>query len=141
MLVKPTTVNFLQVFAVFGRTRSFLQLLAGRILNFLVLELLADKAQFNFFSPLACSAVQELLEPLLVCALFSGCTVGKFILRKVLEISKSMNFWPEKLVNVNNHTLGCHCNSHFQGHIKEIMEKKLSSWHMYPLSMWVFFAV
>ena len=87
LLVKPTTVNFLQVLR-FGRTCSFLQLLADRILNFLVLELLADEAQFNFFSPLACSAVQELLEPLLVRALFLGCTVGKFILRKVLEISK-----------------------------------------------------
>ena len=54
MLVKPTTVNFLRLFQVCGRTRN-LWLLADRILNFLHLELLADKAQFNFFLPLACS--------------------------------------------------------------------------------------
>ena len=55
MLVKPTTVNFLRLFAVCGRARSFLRLLADRILNSLHLELLALKAQFNFFLPLACS--------------------------------------------------------------------------------------
>ena len=55
MLVKPTTVNFLRLFAVCGRPRNFLRLLADRILNFLRLELLAEKAQFNFFLPLACS--------------------------------------------------------------------------------------
>ena len=48
-------MNFLRVLAVCGRTRNFLRLLADRIWNFLCLELLADKAQFNFFSPLACS--------------------------------------------------------------------------------------
>ena len=53
--VKPITVNFLQLFAVCGRTRNFLRLPADRILNFLRLELLADKVQFNFFLPLACS--------------------------------------------------------------------------------------
>ena len=37
------------------RTHNFLRLLADRILIFLRLELLVDKAQFNFFSPLACS--------------------------------------------------------------------------------------
>ena len=55
LLVKPTTVNFLRLFAVCGRARSFLRLLADRILNSLRLELLALKAQFNFFLPLACS--------------------------------------------------------------------------------------
>ena len=44
-----------RLFAVCGRTRNFLRLLADRILIFLRVELLADKAQFNFFSPLACS--------------------------------------------------------------------------------------
>ena len=55
LLVKPTTVNFLRIFVVCGRARSFLRLLADRILNSLRLELLALKAQFNFFLPLACS--------------------------------------------------------------------------------------
>ena len=55
LLVKPTTVNFLRLFAVCGRARSFLRLLADNILNSLRLELLALKAQFNFFLPLACS--------------------------------------------------------------------------------------
>ena len=55
MLVKPTTVNFLRLFAVCVRARSFLRVLADRILNSLRLELLALKAQFNFFLPLACS--------------------------------------------------------------------------------------
>ena len=55
LLVKPTTVNFLRLFAFCGRARSFLRLLADRILNSLHLELLALKAQFNFFLPLACS--------------------------------------------------------------------------------------
>ena len=41
------TVNFLRLFAVCGWTRNFLRLLAERILIFLRLELLADKAQFN----------------------------------------------------------------------------------------------
>ena len=50
-----TSVNFLRLFAVCGRTRNFLRLLADRILNSLRLELLAEKAQFNFFLPLACS--------------------------------------------------------------------------------------
>ena len=45
----------MRLFAVCGRTRNFSRLLADRILNFLRLELLADKAQVNFFSPLACS--------------------------------------------------------------------------------------
>ena len=54
-LVKPTTVNFLRLFAVCSRTRSFLRLLADRILNSLRLELLALKAQFNCFLLLACS--------------------------------------------------------------------------------------
>ena len=63
---KPTTV-----FAVCNRTRicNYLWLLANRILNFLGLELLVDKAQINFFS------AQELLTPLLAHALFLGCTV------------------------------------------------------------------
>ena len=47
LLIKPTTVNFLRVFAVCGRTRNFLRLLVDRILNFLRLEVLVDKAQFN----------------------------------------------------------------------------------------------
>ena len=55
MLVKPATVNFLRVFAVCGKTRNFLLLLEDRILNSLRLELLADKAQFNFFSLIVCS--------------------------------------------------------------------------------------
>ena len=50
-----TTVNFLRLFAVCGRTRNFLRLLADRIFYSLRLELLAEKAQFNFFLPLACS--------------------------------------------------------------------------------------
>ena len=58
LLVKPTTVNFL--------------LLADRILNFLCLELLADKAQFNFFCSLRVVVAQELLAPLLARALFFG---------------------------------------------------------------------
>ena len=55
LLVKSTTVNFLRLFAVWGRTCNFLRLLADRILNSLHLELLAEKAQFNFFLLLACS--------------------------------------------------------------------------------------
>ena len=53
LLIKPPTVNFLRVFAVCGRTRDFLRLLVDRILNFLRLEVHADKVQFNFFSLLA----------------------------------------------------------------------------------------
>ena len=53
LLIKPTTVNFLRVFAVCGRTRDFLRLLVDRILNFLRSEVHADKVQFNFFSLLA----------------------------------------------------------------------------------------
>ena len=48
-------MTFLRVFAVCGRTPNFLWLLAERILISLRLELLADKVQFDFFSPLACS--------------------------------------------------------------------------------------
>ena len=55
LLVKPTTANFLLLFAVCGRTRSLLRLLVDRILNSLRLKLLALKAQFNFFLLLACS--------------------------------------------------------------------------------------
>ena len=47
MLIKPTTVNFLRLFAACGRTHNFLRLLVDSILIFLRLELLADKAQFN----------------------------------------------------------------------------------------------
>ena len=74
--VKPITVNFLRLFAVCGRTRSFLQLPADRILNFLRLELLADKHNLTFCR-LHVLAAQELLAPLLVCALFLGCTVDQ----------------------------------------------------------------
>ena len=71
MLVKPTTVNFLRVFAVCSRTRYFLRLLADRISKFLHLELLADKVQFNFFSPLGCSCGARTSS----ACLFLGCTV------------------------------------------------------------------
>ena len=54
-----------------GRTRNFLRLLADRILIFLRVEVLADKAQFN----LHVLAAQELLAPLLARALFLDCTV------------------------------------------------------------------
>lgn len=51
LLGKPTTVNFLRVFAVCGRTRNFLGLLADRILNFLqikqILELLEGEENSN----------------------------------------------------------------------------------------------
>ena len=53
LLVKPTTGNFLRLFAVCSRTCNFLRLLVDRILNSLPLELFAEKAQFNFFLPLA----------------------------------------------------------------------------------------
>ena len=75
LLVEPTTVNFLQLFAVCSRTCNFLQLLADRILNFLCLELLAEKHNLTSFCRLRVLAVQELLAPLLACAcllLFSG---------------------------------------------------------------------
>ena len=48
-------VRLLAVICGCGRARSFLRLLADRILNSLRFKLLALKAQFNFFLPLACS--------------------------------------------------------------------------------------
>ena len=63
-----------------GRTRNFLRLLADRILNSLRLELLAEKAQFNFFLPLACScgARTSCATSCARSALFLGCTVELF---------------------------------------------------------------
>ena len=71
LLVKPTTVNFLRLFAVCGRTRNFLRLLADRILNSLRL-----KRNLTSFCRLRVLAAQELLAPLLARALFLGCTVS-----------------------------------------------------------------
>ena len=75
MLVKPTTVSFLQVFVVCCRTCNFLRLLADRILIFSRLKLLQIKCNVTSFHRLRVLAVQELLAPLLAHALFLGCTV------------------------------------------------------------------
>ena len=80
-------MNFLRVLAVCGRTRNFLRLLANRIWNFLRLELLADKAQFNFFSPLACSCGARTSCTTSWRALFLGCTVSASELHTVLTSS------------------------------------------------------
>ena len=72
LLVKPTTVNFLRLFVVCGRTRNFLRLLVDRILNFLRI-----KRNLTSFCCLRVLVAQELLVPLLVCALFLGCTVAR----------------------------------------------------------------
>ena len=75
LYILPTTVSFLQVFAVCCRTCNFLRLLADRILIFSRLKLLQIKCNVTSFHRLRVLAVQELLAPLLAHALFLGCTV------------------------------------------------------------------
>ena len=83
-IAKPTAVNFLRLFAVCGRIRNFLQLLADLIS--LRLELLADKAQFNFFSPLVCSCgARTSCATSCVCIIFGlYCTRQDYWIASVL---------------------------------------------------------
>ena len=72
------------MFAVCCRTRTcnFLRLLADRILIFSRLELLAHKAQFNFFSPFACSCGARTCcttsSLCIIFGLYCPCTVRVF---------------------------------------------------------------
>ena len=62
--------NFLRLLAVCAYIFNFLRLLARRILNFLRFELLADKPQFYFFLPLACSCCARTS-----CATYCACII------------------------------------------------------------------